>query len=68
MGGMRPLALAALVFLSACTPAQRETSAREWAMTECNRMIDHVERERCAKRADQAYGTAGVESRTPPPR
>ena len=63
-----PALLAALLLLTACTLAQRETSAREWAMTECNRIIDHADRNRCISRADDAYGTSAVERRTPPPR
>ena len=44
---MKILALLVLIaLLTACTAAQRETSAREWAQTECNRIIDHEERNR----------------------
>ena len=67
MKTLAPLALIAL--LAACTQLQRETSAREWQMTECNRMIDAAERERCMRRAEAGYGTSGgTEQRIPPPR
>jgi predicted chitinase len=59
--------LAVLVLVAACTPAQVETSAREWAQSDCNRIADAVERNRCMARAD-GYGTAGAEQRTPSPR
>ena len=67
---MKTLALLVLIaLLTACTAAQRETSAREWAQTECNRIIDHEERNRCMRRADVGYGTTGeLEQRVPPPR
>jgi hypothetical protein len=66
---MRPLSLAvALLVLCGCTLAQRENSSREWAMTECNRILDHADRDRCVKRADHYHGTGAIESRTPPPR
>ena len=63
-----PALLAAAVLLCACTQQQRETSAHEWAMTECNRMPDRAERQRCADRADASYGTGRVEQNTRPPR
>ena len=64
-----PALLATLVLAAACTPLQRETSAREWQLTECNRMVDAAERERCIRRAESGYGTTGgTEQRIPPPR
>ena len=63
-----PALLAALLLLAACTLEQRVTSGREWAQTECNRIIDHADRNRCMERADGAYGAEAVERRVPPPR
>ena len=63
-----PALLAALLLLAACTLEQRVTSGREWAMTECNRMIDHADRDRCIKKAEGSYGAEAVERRIPPPR
>ena len=60
--------LAALFSIAGCTPAQVETSAREWAQSDCNRIADAAERNRCMQRAEARYGTGGVEARTPPPR
>lgn len=65
---MKTSALLALLFLiAACTPAQVQTSAREWAQSDCNRIPDAAERNRCMARAD-TYGTAGAEQRIPSPR
>jgi hypothetical protein len=53
--------LLCLVFplCAACTQPQRDASSREWARSECNRVIDAADRERCLKRAEEAYGPTG---------
>ena len=64
-----PALLALLAVLTSCNQLQRETSAREWRLTECNRMVDAAERERCIRHAESGYGTTGgTEQRIPPPR
>jgi hypothetical protein len=64
-----PALLAVLALLSACTIAQRETSRREWAQADCNRIVDPAERNLCMRRADSDWGTTGgLEQRVPPPR
>ena len=60
--------LAALFLLTACTLSQRDSSAREWARAECNRVIDNADRERCMKRAEEMYGSGPAERRDPPKR
>lgn len=65
---MKPSVLLAALALAACTPVQRDASAREWARSECNRVIDASDRERCMKRADEMYGAGAAERRDPPPR
>jgi hypothetical protein len=62
------LFLAAAALLAACTPAERDNSAREWARAECNRVIDNADRERCLKRVDDTYGTSGPAERRDPPK
>ena len=57
-----------LATLAACTTTQRDASAREWARSECNRVIDATDRERCMKRADEMYGSGPPERRDPPKR
>jgi hypothetical protein len=70
IGAMNPYAaLAALLVLSAaCTTTQRDASAREWARSECNRVLDTADRERCLKRVDEEYGSGQAERRPPPSR
>ena len=60
--------LAAAASLAACTPVQRDNSAREWARAECNRVIDNADRERCMKRVDDMYGSSGPAERRDPPK
>ena len=54
--------------LLACSPAERDNSAREWQRAECNRVIDNADRERCLKRVDEMYGSAGPAERRMPPK
>ena len=65
-----PALLAALFLLAACTSSERDNSAREWAKAECNRVLDHADRERCMKRVEAQYGGlfSPAESREPPRR
>ncbi len=53
---MKPIAtfLAALLALAlpACSVTQKDASAREWQRTECNRILDKEDRERCLKRIE----------------
>jgi hypothetical protein len=56
------------IALSACTAIQRDSSAREWARSECNRVIDAADRERCMKRVDDTYGSGTPERRELPRR
>jgi len=51
-----PALLAALLLLGACSLSDRDSSAREWAKSECNRVLDHADRERCMKRVEAQYG------------
>ena len=62
---MRPsiLLLSALVALAAsslpaCSVPERDASAREWEHSECLRIINDKDRERCLKRVDSEYGRA----------
>jgi hypothetical protein len=63
-----PGLLAALLLACACTPAHRDHAGRETARAECNRVLDHADRERCMKRVDDMYGTGVAERRDPPRR
>ena len=70
MRAMKSLAFLACtaVFLSSCTPAERDNSAREWQRAECNRVLDAGDRERCLKRVDDTYGATGPAERRVPPK
>ena len=57
--------LAALV-LVACTPVQRDASAREWQRAQCDHVLDSTDRERCLKRVDETYGSS-TRTKVPPP-
>lgn len=49
---------AALVIASAasgCTPRQAYHSGQAWQRTECNKILDVTERERCMRDADTSY-------------
>jgi hypothetical protein len=52
------LAALALSSLPACSVTERDASAREWAHSECLRIINEKDRERCLKRVDSEYGRA----------
>jgi hypothetical protein len=60
--------LITIAALGACSTTQRDTSAREWARAECNRVIDNADRERCMKRVEEIYGNGPAERREPPKR
>ena len=55
---MKALALAivllATFLLPACAgPDPKDAAAREWQRSECDRVVDRDDRERCLKRADR---------------
>jgi hypothetical protein len=47
------LAAMATLLLPACAVDPKEAAAREWQRSECNRVIDNEDRERCLKRVDR---------------
>jgi len=53
---MRALALSAALLIAlpmaACALSQKDASAREWQRSECNKVIDKEDRERCLKRVE----------------
>ena len=52
------VAAAATSLLPACAVTQRDASAREWEHSECLRIINEKDRERCLERVDSEYGRA----------
>lgn len=46
------LATLATLLLPACATDPKEAAAREWERSECNRVVDKEDRERCLKRVD----------------
>jgi len=46
------LAAMATLLLPACASDPKEAAAREWQRSECNRVVDREDRERCLKRVD----------------
>ena len=46
------LATICTLLLPACATDPKEAAAREWQRSECNRVVDKEDRERCLKRAD----------------
>ena len=56
---MKALYLAAALWaastLPACTLSQKDASAREWQRSECNKVLDKEDRERCLKRVNSEY-------------
>jgi hypothetical protein len=55
---LKSLALAvtllATLFLPGCAaPDPKEAAARAWERSECDRVLDHDDRERCLKRVDR---------------
>ena len=51
------VAAMATLALPACSVPERDASAREWEHSECLRIIDDKDRERCLKRVDSEYGS-----------
>ncbi|MGZ5031834.1 MAG: hypothetical protein ACXWAC_01435 [Usitatibacter sp.] len=49
------LALLASLPVASCALSQKDASAREWQRSECNKVIDKDDRERCLKRANSEY-------------
>ena len=47
------LATFATLLLPACATDPKEAAAREWQRSECNRVVDKEDRERCLKRVDR---------------
>ncbi len=52
------VAALATASLPACSVPERDASAREWEHSECLRIINEKDRERCLKRVDSEYGRA----------
>jgi hypothetical protein len=52
------VAALATLALPACSVPERDASAREWEHSECLRIINEKDRERCLKRVDSEYGRA----------
>lgn len=46
------LATVSTLLLPACASDPKEAAAREWQRSECNRVVDKEDRERCLKRVD----------------
>ena len=46
------LATLATLLLPACAIDPKEAAAREWQRSECNRVVDKEDREKCLKRVD----------------
>jgi hypothetical protein len=42
--------------LPACTASPADSSAREWQRSECNRILNDQDRERCVRRVEAEYG------------
>ncbi len=51
-----PTSLFALALAGCALDRNRNTSEREWARAECDRIIDRDARERCLKRIDGDFG------------
>jgi type III secretory pathway component EscR len=51
------IALVLSIFVSACTSQQVYDSAQGWRQNECNRLMDHDERDRCMETATMSYDT-----------
>jgi hypothetical protein len=55
---LKALALAIVLLATPLLPAcgsldPKEAAAREWQRSECDRVVDREDRERCLKRADR---------------
>ena len=46
------VATMATLLLPACATDPKEAAAREWQRSECNRVVDKEDRERCLKRVN----------------
>ncbi len=46
------LATIVTLLLPACASDPKEAAAREWQRSECNRVLDKEDRDRCLKRVD----------------
>ena len=46
------VAMMATLLLPACATDPKEAAAREWQRSECNRVVDKEDRERCLKRVN----------------
>jgi hypothetical protein len=42
--------------LAGCFPSNRSDSEREWARSECNRILDDKDRARCLRRVEEEFG------------
>jgi hypothetical protein len=49
------LALLAALPMASCALSQKDASAREWQRSECNKILDKEDRERCMKRVNSEY-------------
>jgi hypothetical protein len=49
------LALLAALPMASCALSQKDASAREWQRSECNKVLDKEDRERCMKRVNSDY-------------
>jgi hypothetical protein len=47
------LATICTLLLPACATDPKEAAAREWQRSECNRVVNSEDRERCLKRVDR---------------
>lgn len=46
------ITMLATLLLPACATDPKDAAAREWQKSECNRVIDKEDRDRCIKRAE----------------
>jgi outer membrane biogenesis lipoprotein LolB len=46
------IAMLATLLLPACATDPKEAAAREWQKSECNRVLDKEDRDRCIRRAE----------------
>ena len=53
---LKAIALLLTLLLPSCAGYERNSSAREWQLAECNRVIDAKARERCVERVESEYG------------
>lgn len=48
--------LGTALVLAGCLPSNRNDSEREWARSECNRILDDKDRARCLRRVEEEFG------------